>query len=65
MKSKKITQMNLFIKQTHRHRRQTYDYQRGKWGGIHTGLTDTHCYTYDIGPTIWYRELYSISCNNL
>ena len=32
---KKMIQMNLFIKhkQTHRHRKQTYDYQRGKLGG--------------------------------
>ena len=30
-----IKQMNLFMnqKQTHRHRKQTYGYQRGKWGG--------------------------------
>ena len=34
VKSKKITQMNLFAKQkqTHRHRKQTYGYQRGKVG---------------------------------
>ena len=25
--------MNLFTKQTHRHRKQTYGYQRGLWGG--------------------------------
>ena len=31
----KITQMNLFTKQkqTHRHRKQTYGYQRGKGEG--------------------------------
>ena len=30
-----MIQMNLFKKQkkTHRHRKQTYGYQRGKWGG--------------------------------
>ena len=34
MKSKKIIQINLYIKQkqTHRHRKQTYGYQKGKWG---------------------------------
>ena len=46
---KKIIQMNLFTKQkqTHRHRQQTYGYQRRKVGweegyseGL--GLTDTH-----------------------
>ena len=34
---KKMIQMNLFTrqKQTHRHRKQTYNYQRGKeWGKI-------------------------------
>ena len=29
-KEKKKTQMNLFPKQTHRHRKQIYVYQRGK-----------------------------------
>ena len=33
VKSKKMIQMNLFMKQTHRHRKQTYGYQRGKVGG--------------------------------
>ena len=35
MESKKMMQMNLFTKQkqTHRHRKQTYGYQRGKMGG--------------------------------
>ena len=29
-----MIQMNLFAKQkqTHRHRKQTYGYQKGKWG---------------------------------
>ena len=27
-----ITQMNLFTKQTHRHRKQTYGYQSGQGG---------------------------------
>ena len=33
---KKMIQMNLFTKQkkTHRHRKQIYCYQRGKWAGI-------------------------------
>ena len=32
---KKLIQMNLFIKQkqTHRHRKQSYGYQRGEVGG--------------------------------
>ena len=32
---KKMIQMNLFTKQkqTHRHRKQTYGYQRGRGGG--------------------------------
>ena len=35
VESKKYIQMNLFMKQkqTHRHRKQTYGYQRGKAGG--------------------------------
>ena len=35
LKKKKMIQMNLFTKQkqTHRHRKQTYGYQRGKVGG--------------------------------
>ena len=35
VESLKMVQMNLFIKQkwTHRHRKQTYGYQRGKAGG--------------------------------
>ena len=32
MASKKMIQMNLFIKQTHRSWKQTYGYQRGKVG---------------------------------
>ena len=37
VESKKMIQMNLFIKhkQTYRHRRQNYDYQRGK--GVEEG----------------------------
>ena len=41
--------MNLFtkLKQTHRHRKQNYGYQKGKGEGGQIrsmGLTDTHCY---------------------
>ena len=50
MESKKKIQMNLFTKQkqTHRHRKQTYGYQRG-WQGRgeknkSLGLMDTHYY---------------------
>ena len=40
VESKKMIQMNLFTKQkqTHRHRKQTYGYQRVKWGGEKTNL---------------------------
>ena len=42
--------MNLFTKQkqTHRHRKQTYDYQRGggKYGIRSMGLTNTYHYTH-------------------
>ena len=47
----KIIQMNLFTKQkqTHRHRKQIYSYQRGQAEGKgqirNMGLTDTNCYT--------------------
>ena len=40
--------MNLYAKekQTHRHRKQTYGYQRGRGGVIMSmGLTDTNYYT--------------------
>ena len=39
---KKIVQMNLFTKQkqTHRHRKQTYGYQRESRGGINWGVWD-------------------------
>ena len=38
--------MNLFTKQkqTHRHRKQTFDYQRG-WGGDKLGVCDLHIHT--------------------
>ena len=36
VESKKMIQMNLFTKekQTHKHRKQTYGYQRGRGGGV-------------------------------
>ena len=39
---KKMIQMNLFTKQkqTHRHRKQIYDYQRGKWQGDKLGILE-------------------------
>ena len=49
-----MIQMNLFIKQTHRHRKQTYGYQRGKVGeGIN----------WEIGIDI-YTLLYIKQINN-
>ena len=50
VESEKMIQMNLFIKQkqTHRLRKQTYGYQRGKAGEEgeirRLGLTYTHYY---------------------
>ena len=65
--------MNLFTKQkeTHRHRKQIYGYQRGKAGGDKVGVWDQQIQTtiYKIdkqqGPTVQHRELYSVSFNNL
>ena len=69
---KRYIQMNLFTKQknTHRHRKQTYGYQRGNPGRDKLGVWDEHLYTvmYKINkkaPTVQHRELYSIPCNNL
>ena len=64
--------MDLFTKQkqTHRHRKQTYGYQRGG-GRDKSGVWDqqipTTIYKTDKqqGPTVQHREIYSISCNNL
>ena len=36
--AKKMIQINLFIIQTHRHRTQTYGYQRGKRGKDKLGI---------------------------
>ena len=65
--------MNLFTKQkqTHKHRKQTYGYQRGKWGrdklGVWNQQIQTNIYKTDKqqGPSVQHRVLYSISCNNL
>ena len=66
--------MNLFTKQkqTHRRRKQTYGYQRGKGvrrdkSGVWDQQTQTTTYKIDKqqGPTVQHRELYSIFCNNL
>ena len=66
--------MNLFTKQkqTHRHRKQTYGYQRGTVGGginyeFGINIYTTLLYIKQItnqGITVQHRELYSISCNN-
>ena len=67
-----MAQMNLFMKHTFRHRKQTYGYQRGKLGGWRRdrlGVWDwqmqTAIYKMDKqqGPTVWCRELYSRSYN--
>ena len=58
--------MNLLTKQkqTHRHRKQIYDYQRGKRNKLGICIYQIHT-TIDKqqGPTAWHRELYSISRN--
>ena len=76
VESKKIIQMNLFTKQkqTHRHRKQTYCYQRGKGGGGINQEFGINRYTllyikqinnkdvlYNTGNYIQYLV---ISCNN-
>ena len=65
-----MRQRNLFRKQkqTHRHTKQTYGYQRGK-GRDKLGVWDQQIQTttYKIdkqqGPTVQHRGLYSISSN--
>ena len=66
--------MNLSTKQkqTHRHREQTCGCQGGggegeEWIGS-LGLVDANYYIYyymdkQQGPTVWNRELYSVSCD--
>ena len=64
--------MNLFIKQkqTHRHRKQTAGYQRGR-GAANSGVwaSQIHSTIYKTekqqGPAVQHRELCSILCNNL
>ena len=36
----KCDKVNLFIKQTHRDRKQIYGYQRVRWGGHKSGFGD-------------------------
>ena len=49
---KKIMQISFTKpKQTHRHRKQSHGYQRGRWGEgliMSLGLVDTHTTTYKI-----------------
>ena len=62
--------MNLFTtqKQTHRHRKQTYGYQKReevlKVGDWHV-YTMVHGMDGQWGPAVQHRELYPIFCNNL
>ena len=64
--------MNLYTKQkqTYRHRKETYGYQRGR-GEDKLGVWNSqiHPTMYKIGnqqgPPVWHRKLYSIFCNNL
>ena len=63
--------MNLTTeqKQTHRHRKQTYGYQRGRAGRDKLGVWDQQIQTTvdkidkQQGPTVQHKELYSISCD--
>ena len=62
--------MNLFTKETYRHRNQTYGCQgEGGWRRDGLGVWDqrvqTIMYKMDKkqGPTVQHRELYSISCD--
>ena len=67
--------MNLLTKQkqTHRQRKQTYGYQRdsGEVGGEINQELGINIYILlyikknTLGPTVQYRELYSVSRNNL
>ena len=66
-----MIETNLFTKQkqTHRHRKQTDDYQKEKWqGGINQEFEIGRCkltYINKQGPIVQHRGLYAISCNNL
>ena len=48
--------MNLFKKQTQKHRKQTCGYQRGKQWGVNKEKQ---------GPTVQRSTIYSIDCNKL
>ena len=69
-----MTQMNLSMTQTHRHREQTCgclgEVASGGEGWIESfGLADVNYYIYRMdkqeGPIVWHRELYSISRSKL
>ena len=51
VESLKMMQMNLFTKRSHRHRKQTYGYQRGKDGRNKLGVWDEQ-----IHSTIYKRD---------
>ena len=66
--------MNLFTtpKQIHKFKKQTYGYQSGNVVGrdkLEVWDEPRHATTHKIdnqqGPLVQYRDLYSISCNNL
>ena len=63
--------MNLFTKQNHRCRKQTYGYQKGREGrrdklGVWDQQMQTTIYKIDKqqGPNVQSKELYSISYSN-
>ena len=65
-----MTQMNLSIEQSNRHREQTCGGQGGwSWGGKDWEFRISRCkllYIQGInnqGPTVEHRDLYSISCD--
>ena len=63
--------MNLFTKQkqTHRHRKQIYVCQREGINWDFGVNRYTLLFVCEIdkqeGPTLWHREIYSVSCTNL
>ena len=64
--------MSLFTKQkqTNKHRKQTYGYQKGKWRrDILRVQIKIYTILYKIdnqqGPTVQHGELYLMCCNNL
>ena len=51
-------------------KKQTYSYQKGRWGRdkMGTGDKQTHTTVYKLdkhGPTVQFRKFYSISYNNI